>query len=70
MGSRVLSLWLPYFTTDRIRHERGLRNNVERPLATVVRENDAALLAALCPLAERAGLQPGMPLEAAKAVAP
>ncbi|MEM7045833.1 MAG: DNA polymerase Y family protein, partial [Pseudomonadota bacterium] len=70
MGTRVLSLWLPYFTIDRIRHEQaapapGLR---VRPRATYGVEKDHPL-STLCPFAERAGLVRGQPLaEALKAV--
>ncbi len=70
MGSRVLSLWLPYLATDRIRRGRCAADQTDRPIATFVRVGGALKLAALCPLAERAGLRPAMPLADARAMLP
>ena len=70
MGSRVLSLWLPYLATDRIRRNRCGADQADGPIATFVREKGALKLAALCPLAEQAGLVPAMPLADARAMLP
>ncbi len=62
MGTRVLSLWLPYLAIDRVRHERTRLSPGRSglPHATCVEQDEGQRLLALCPLAERAGLQPGM----------
>ena len=62
MGTRVLSLWLPHLAIDRARHERARvspgRSRV--PHATCREHEEGQPLLALCPLAECAGLRPGM----------
>ena len=58
MGTRVLSLWLPYLATDRRNQEKPRRSSL--PCATCKEEIDGRPLVALCPKAEGAGLQPGM----------
>ena len=58
MGTRVLSLWLPYLAIDRRNQEKSRQSNL--PRATCREEIDGRPLVALCPKAERAGLQPGM----------
>ncbi|MEZ5932475.1 MAG: DNA polymerase Y family protein [Alphaproteobacteria bacterium] len=62
MGTRVLSLWLPYLAIDRIRHDgpRPLPGQVNLPRATCREDEEGSPLVALCPRAERAGLRPGM----------
>ena len=62
MGTRVLSLWLPYLEIDRRRQEAGRRAIHSRriPEATCDDDRETSPLLALCPLAERAGLRPGM----------
>lgn len=62
MGTRVLSLWLPYLATDRLRLEsQELAPGQRRlPLATCLSNRENQPLVALCPRAERAGLRPGM----------
>ncbi len=67
MKSRILSLWLPHLATDRIRLSR--RNlTLDRPLATFVNEQSGLRLKAVCPLAQQAGLAPGMMLSDARAM--
>lgn len=58
MGTRVLSLWLPYLAIDRQIHEQSGRSNL--PRATCEKQVDGRPLVVLCPKAELAGLQPGM----------
>ncbi len=62
MGTRVLSLWLPYLSIDRLRQESSLNGHARwrSPSVTVADVPEDRPLAALCPIAERAGLQPGM----------
>lgn len=62
MGTRVLSLWLPYLAIDRLRCEdSGLAaGHRHRPLAICPENLDGQPVMALCPNAERAGLRPGM----------
>lgn len=68
MGTRVLSLWLPHLAIDRVRQERTRlspgRNGL--PHATCLEHEDGQPLLSLCPLADRAGLQPGMSSAEAK----
>ena len=61
MGTRVLSLWLPYLAIDRQNHEQSERCNL--PRATYREEVDGRPLVALCAKAELAGLRPGMSSE-------
>lgn len=70
MGSRVLSLWLPYLATDLIRRDRLQPHKVEGPNATFAKSEGHCRLTALCPLAERSHLKLGMKLEEAKSLAP
>ncbi len=70
MGSRVLSLWLPYLATDRIRRDRHGSDKIEGPYATFARIDGQCRLMALCPLAERARLRPGMTLDDARSLLP
>ena len=72
MRSRVLSLWLPNLATDRIR-PRSAQDRPEAdvgPIATFAAERGGLRLAAVCPLAARAGLRPGMMLPDARAMLP
>ncbi len=76
MGSRVLSLWLPYLATDLIRRDRHRQEKIDGPQATFAScatsasGEKSSRLIALCPMAERAGLKPGMTLDEARAKAP
>jgi protein ImuB len=69
MRSRVLSLWLPNLATDRIALRQS-RPETTGPIATFVSERGALRLAAVCPLAARAGLRVGMMLTDARAMLP
>jgi len=62
MGTRVLSLWLPYLSIDRIRQKsRGpAYGRRALPQATCLDADTDQPLVALCPRAEQAGLRPGM----------
>lgn len=62
MGTRVLSLWLPYLAIDRQGHEKAPSSSAgsRLPRAAFLETVDGQPLAALCPRAERAGLVPGM----------
>ena len=70
MGSRVLSLWLPYLATDRIRRDKPAADKVEGAYATFRKMEGCHRLFALCSLAECARLKPGMTLEEARALMP
>ncbi len=70
MGSRVMSLWLPYLATDRIRRDRQGTDKVEGMLSTFARTGGCYRLADLCPLAERAHLEPGMAFDDARTKVP
>lgn len=70
MGSRVLSLWLPYLATDLIRREQEGQDKIEVPKATFAKVDGRCGLIAVCPLAERSGLEPGMTLADARKRAP
>jgi protein ImuB len=65
----VLSLWLPNLATDRIALRQS-RPETTGPIATFVSERGALRLAAVCPLAARAGLRVGMMLTDARAMLP
>ena len=62
MGTRVLSLWLPYLAIDRVKQKeaRSAPGQSHRPHATYLGGDGDQPLVALCPRAERAGLRPGM----------
>ena len=62
MGTRMLSLWLPYLEIDRFRQDldRKAGSFARTPQATCRDDREESPLLALCPLAERAGLLPGM----------
>ena len=67
MGTRVLSLWLPYAATDRHRYESmpSAPGQSSRPRATCLEDEPNQPLDAVCPRAEQAGLLPGMGREEA-----
>lgn len=63
MGTRVLSLWLPYFATDRLGQDHhGPASALRHHPQAICNgdDNGESQLVALCPRAERAGLRPGM----------
>jgi protein ImuB len=78
MRSRILSLWLPSLSTDRLlgRARRDANGaappllTAHRPLVTFESRSGALRLAAVCPNARDAGLAPGMMLADARAMLP
>ncbi|HEX6141898.1 MAG TPA: DNA polymerase Y family protein [Geminicoccaceae bacterium] len=68
MRSRILSLWLPHLSTDRLARDRPERAG--RPLATYVSRDGACRLEAVSAAAEAAGLGPGTSLADAHALLP
>lgn len=78
---RVISLWLPYLATDRLRRpgsfgpgrsdpRADLRRGRGHPLVTVRDEGGRCILVAVDAAAAAAGLRPGLPLADARALAP
>src|SRR5271155_2818372 len=68
---RVLSLWLPRLSTDRLQRQwarRGVTDN--RPLVLIARVESAMRLSAVDVKAARQGLNPGMALADARAMIP
>jgi len=78
--TRVLSIWLPTFTTDRLSRQTRRRAAVppdglptldaDQPLATTLTVRGARRLAAVNIAAGTAGLSPGLPLADARAILP
>lgn len=68
MKKRIVSLWFPRLTTDRIQRQRGAEW-ASRPLAAVVETGNRIMLAGVNRAAELEGLAPGMTLADARAVA-
>lgn len=74
-GQRILSLWFPYLSTERIwRHRlgRAWRDNgaALRPLVISHQDNNTRRIAALDKRAEALGLRPGMGIADAQAMHP
>jgi protein ImuB len=69
---RLLCVWLPGWPTLRLRRELSKQTGAspKRPLATVETLRGLRRLAAVCPLAEAAGLRADMPLTQARAICP
>jgi protein ImuB len=67
-SSRLLSLWLCRFSTDRIIRTRG--TSPEAPLAVYGKRGNAELIVAADAAAERLGLTPGLALAQARAMHP
>src|SRR5262245_8833848 len=69
---RVISLWLPRFSTDRLRHklarEAAGARRFTSPLVTMREEAGRAILAAVDDLAAAGGVAPEMPLADARAL--
>jgi protein ImuB len=67
MGTRVLSLWLPYAAIDRLRQgqSRSVSSQRQAPEAICQEDGRDRRLVALCPRAERAGLAHGMSVDEA-----
>jgi protein ImuB len=70
--TRVISIWLPSFATDRMTRTRGApcAAQADRPFATTEAVAGARRLAAVNAAAGAAGLAPGLPLADARAVVP
>ncbi len=73
-GRRILSLWLPRLSTDRLAREgagpAGEAAAEGRPVATVTRTGGALVVAAVDAAAEAAGLAPGLGFAEARALVP
>jgi len=74
-GRRILSLWLPRLSTDRLvrMHRRKPAEGTvssTAPRATLTRANGALVIAALDAAAEAAGLAPGLGFAEARALVP
>ena len=67
---RVISLWLPRFSTERIGRSRGSSPSALKPLATVAADRGQLIVAAVSPAAECRGVAPGQTLADARAAIP
>jgi protein ImuB len=73
---RILSLWLPRLSTDRIKrrfargNEEPAKQNVSDPCIVVARQNNALQISALDDAAADLGLEIGLPLANARAICP
>jgi len=63
MSHRYLSLWLPYFATDRL-------GRVAEPLATLIEQAGVPRIVAVNQAAAALGIAPGMALADARALHP
>ena len=66
---RVVSLWLPFWPTDRLRQSDAALP-AEVPLVTRMHDGRRLVIAAVCPAARGLGLQPGMTVAQAQAMVP
>ncbi len=69
-SSRLLSLWLCRFSTDRIAKTRNESREVTAPLAVYGKRGNAELIVAVDAAAERLGLTSGLALAQARAMHP
>jgi protein ImuB len=67
---RILALWLPRLSTDRIRRRKDCAVRPEAPLVIVAKTNNALRLSAIDANAARLSLKVGMPLADARAMVP
>ena len=67
---RVVSLWLPFWPTDRLRHHACSELPVEAALVTRGHDGRRMVIAAADAAARRLGLHAGMPLAHAQAMVP
>ncbi|MBE7210507.1 MAG: DNA polymerase Y family protein [Gluconacetobacter diazotrophicus] len=67
---RVVSLWLPFWPTDRLRRRLWNALPAEVPLVTRVHDGRRLVVGAGCARARQLGLDPGMPLAHAQALVP
>ena len=66
---RVVSLWLPFWPTDRLRQSDAALP-AEAPLVTRMHDGRHLVIAAVCSAARDLGLQPGMAVAQAQAMVP
>jgi protein ImuB len=69
---RILSLWLPRLSTDRIKRQSHCNDaRVDTsPCIVVAKDHNALVISALNDAATRLGLEPGLPLANARAICP
>ncbi len=67
---RVVSLWLPFWPTDRLRRHRYAALSVDAPLVTRGHDGRRMVIAAACSAARGLSLHPGMALAHAQAMVP
>ncbi|MCQ8242539.1 Y-family DNA polymerase [Rhizosaccharibacter radicis] len=67
---RVVSLWLPFWPTDRLRRHRLAALSPDAPLVTRTHDGRRLVIAGACAAARKLGLSPGMPLANAQAMVP
>jgi protein ImuB len=67
---RVVSLWLPFWQTDRLRRQRFASLPADVPLVTSGHDGRRLVIAGACAAARTLGLQVGMPLAQAQAMVP
>ena len=67
---RILALWLPRLSTDRIRRRKDCAVRPEAPLVIVAKTNNALTLSAVDANAARLSLKVGQPLADARAMVP
>jgi len=67
---RVISLWLPFWPTDRWRRSRCAELPVDAPLVTRGHDGRRMVIAAACAAAQGLSLRAGMPLAHAQAMVP
>src|ERR1700730_1026638 len=67
---RAVSLFLPAWSTDRVRRQLGAAPPAEAPLVLIGHEGRRRVVLALDAAARRAGLRVGMPATKAQAVVP
>ncbi|QGY01208.1 DNA polymerase Y family protein [Methylobacterium mesophilicum SR1.6/6] len=67
---RVVSLWLPTWSTDRLRRGDTSAPPRDKPLVTVIRDAGGRRIAGVCRAARAASLRPGMALAQAQAMVP
>ncbi len=67
---RVVSLWLPFWSTDRLRRHRYAALPADAPLVTRLHDGRRMLIAGACSAARTLSLHPGLALAHAQAMVP
>ncbi len=67
---RILSLVLPYLSTERAWRDDAPADNAQRPLVLTRSVGASLVVAQVCPAARRLGVRPGLSLGQAQAIAP